>query len=407
MSSPRRSNRNKTRPQRFDKETKHLHPSFGGSAGANNGHTAGRNIDVGHDTWTTWDAYACNDCGTIGTVSGGEFYDEKQAGIECQKHGCYSANVDEVFLPDTLDQHGEKLERARYDRALAQQLHSESQTRLAMVHPKPSLNYEPRRVGEVAKELADEANAKAIDNPVMKIVRKLNGTAKGQCVGYKCGKMLTDSDKDHALCNACWDMTFNSTAPTPPHPLVDAAAYQGSLPLPDPYGFVRPTKAMQSLEKGTRASSPDEDDMDILQELKKIHEQQERSSGPRRRRAYEEACFRENGTRFLFSPKPIMNARNGRYSPLCQNEPLPLPPRPKPLPPPPHFGYMVEHHSIENGQSVVIWAWEAASLEQAKKSAREALDSFQTPYDYYEICKIISPTHYEPVWAGNCLLSLA
>jgi hypothetical protein len=49
-------------------------------------------------------------------------------------------------------------------------------------------------------------------------------------------------------------------------------------------------------------------DMDVLQELKKIHEQQERSAGPRRRRAYEEACFRENGTRFLFSPKPIMSS---------------------------------------------------------------------------------------------------
>ena len=36
--------------QRFSEESKHLHPSFGGSAGANNGSTAGRKVDMGHST---------------------------------------------------------------------------------------------------------------------------------------------------------------------------------------------------------------------------------------------------------------------------------------------------------------------------------------------------------------------
>jgi len=332
----------------------------------------------------------------------------------------------EAFEPDTCEHHAEMLEFARHKRNSARRAHSEMQSIRAMVHPNPYLNHKSCWVGEVAKELADEANAKGIDNPVMKIVRQLNGTAKGQCVGYKCDKMLTDSDKDHALCNVCWDMTFKTTTRKSP-PKTNATAYQGSKvtsPLPDPYGFVRPTKAMKSLEKGTRvrlivettwtsqrhwqrkikkgdigvitdflllyfgpvfkvqwdggdtmawfkpeelevcaadlsesalnisSTSPKEfakkvgrkgdrsgrqerrqganldegcdvlspssgysdddydSDVDILQELKKIHEQQERSAGPHRRRAYEEACLRENGTRFLFSPTPIASARS-------------------------------------------------------------------------------------------------
>ena len=45
---------------RFAEETKHLHPSFGGSAGTNNGFTVGREVDMGHSTedLTILNAYA-------------------------------------------------------------------------------------------------------------------------------------------------------------------------------------------------------------------------------------------------------------------------------------------------------------------------------------------------------------
>ncbi len=46
--SPRKRNA----PKRFDQEVRHFHPSFGGSAGANNGSTAGRKIDGGHCAYT-------------------------------------------------------------------------------------------------------------------------------------------------------------------------------------------------------------------------------------------------------------------------------------------------------------------------------------------------------------------
>ena len=45
---------------RFAEETKHLHPSFGGSAGTNNSFTVGREVDMGHSTedLTILNAYA-------------------------------------------------------------------------------------------------------------------------------------------------------------------------------------------------------------------------------------------------------------------------------------------------------------------------------------------------------------
>jgi hypothetical protein len=42
----------------------------------------------------------------------------------------------------------------------------------------------------------------------MQFARQFTGTQRGQCVGFKCGKMLTAADKDHAMCNMCWDQTF-------------------------------------------------------------------------------------------------------------------------------------------------------------------------------------------------------
>ena len=39
-------------PKRFSEERQHFHPSFGGSAGSNNGHTTGRATDAGHSSYT-------------------------------------------------------------------------------------------------------------------------------------------------------------------------------------------------------------------------------------------------------------------------------------------------------------------------------------------------------------------
>ena len=46
----------------------------------------------------------------------------------------------------------------------------------------------------------------------MLFARAATGTQRGQCMGYKCGKMLTAADKDQAMCNACWDATFSPPA---------------------------------------------------------------------------------------------------------------------------------------------------------------------------------------------------
>lgn len=42
--------RTRSSVQRFSQEAQHLHPSFGGSAGANNGHSVGRDVDMGSST---------------------------------------------------------------------------------------------------------------------------------------------------------------------------------------------------------------------------------------------------------------------------------------------------------------------------------------------------------------------
>ena len=49
--------RTRSTVQRFSNETQHLHPGFGGSAGANNGHTQGRKVDMGEETEQTWADY--------------------------------------------------------------------------------------------------------------------------------------------------------------------------------------------------------------------------------------------------------------------------------------------------------------------------------------------------------------
>ena len=52
-------------------------------------------------------------------------------------------------------------------------------------------------------------------NVGMLFARKYTWTTAGQCMGTNCGKMLTSTDKDQALCNTCWDKTFG----TPPSEL--------------------------------------------------------------------------------------------------------------------------------------------------------------------------------------------
>jgi len=42
----------------------------------------------------------------------------------------------------------------------------------------------------------------------MEFLHTVNGTKHGECMG-KCGKMITKDDKDHALCNSCWNAEFS------------------------------------------------------------------------------------------------------------------------------------------------------------------------------------------------------
>ena len=42
---------------------------------------------------------------------------------------------------------------------------------------------------------------------IQEFLQAANGTKPGECLG-KCGKMITEEDKDHALCNSCWDTAF-------------------------------------------------------------------------------------------------------------------------------------------------------------------------------------------------------
>lgn len=52
------------------------------------------------------------------------------------------------------------------------------------------------------------------------IFNLFNKTKIGQCMGLKCGKLITSDDKDHSFCNACWDNIFTTMstplAPTAP-----------------------------------------------------------------------------------------------------------------------------------------------------------------------------------------------
>ena len=45
-------------------------------------------------------------------------------------------------------------------------------------------------------------------NVGMRFARLFTGTKPGQCMGSGCGATLTSEDKDHALCNKCWDKAF-------------------------------------------------------------------------------------------------------------------------------------------------------------------------------------------------------
>lgn len=42
---------------------------------------------------------------------------------------------------------------------------------------------------------------------IQEFLQAANGTKPGECLG-KCGKMITKKDKDHALCDSCWDTAF-------------------------------------------------------------------------------------------------------------------------------------------------------------------------------------------------------
>lgn len=65
--------------------------------------------------------------------------------------------------------------------------------------------------------MAQQSDAKPAPKPKedgigMLFARAATGTQRGQCMGYKCGKMLTAADKDQAMCNACWEETFSPPA---------------------------------------------------------------------------------------------------------------------------------------------------------------------------------------------------
>jgi hypothetical protein len=84
-------------------------------------------------------------------------------------------------------------------------------------HPRDSPK---RRVNQVSDQIKIEADIESVDNSVMSVVLSCSEAnaqdsipeTKGKCLGYNCGEMLTVDDKDHALCNICWDKTFNDDA---------------------------------------------------------------------------------------------------------------------------------------------------------------------------------------------------
>ena len=42
---------------------------------------------------------------------------------------------------------------------------------------------------------------------IAEFILAVNGTKPGECIG-KCGNMITEADKDRAMCNSCWDTAF-------------------------------------------------------------------------------------------------------------------------------------------------------------------------------------------------------
>jgi hypothetical protein len=42
---------------------------------------------------------------------------------------------------------------------------------------------------------------------IAEFILAVNGTKPGECIG-KCGNMITEADKDHAMCDSCWDTAF-------------------------------------------------------------------------------------------------------------------------------------------------------------------------------------------------------
>ena len=42
---------------------------------------------------------------------------------------------------------------------------------------------------------------------IMTFLQSINNIKSGECLG-KCGNMVTEEDKDHAMCDSCWDKAF-------------------------------------------------------------------------------------------------------------------------------------------------------------------------------------------------------
>ena len=72
----------------------------------------------------------------------------------------------------------------------------------------------------------------------MAALREINGAVgndveRGHCLGDRCGKLITADDKDHAMCNACWDDVFcgRKRAMTPPAGDPPAKMQRVQLPM--------------------------------------------------------------------------------------------------------------------------------------------------------------------------------
>jgi hypothetical protein len=55
--------------------------------------------------------------------------------------------------------------------------------------------------------MQEKASAPKPESP-MSVLHRFNKTKPGQCLGSKCGKIITTEDIDHAFCNSCWDKIF-------------------------------------------------------------------------------------------------------------------------------------------------------------------------------------------------------